>query len=231
MTKAVVLCGGKGTRIQSVSKGYPKCLMEVTGKPFIFYILDNLKALGIFEVILCTGYKSEIIEDTVTNEYRGLKILYSKEAQPLGTGGALIKALNLIKDNSFIALNGDSFCNFKLSKEDFSNEGKSVIYVHQLKDVSRYGEVKFNDGGFVTSFTEKSGLRKIGYINSGIYILHRSDMEQFPKDTQISFEKEILLTLIGNLKVRICKDGFIDIGTPESYREAEAFFTHLSTNN
>ena len=59
MPKALVLCGGKGTRIQSVSKGYPKCLMEVAGKPFIFYILDNLKALGILEVILCTGYKSE----------------------------------------------------------------------------------------------------------------------------------------------------------------------------
>lgn len=231
MPEALVLCGGKGTRIQSVSKGYPKCLMEVTGKPFIFYILDNLKALGIWDIILCTGYKSEIIEDKVSNDYQGLKILYSREAQPLGTGGALINALDLIKDNSFIVLNGDSFCNFKLFKEDFSNEGNSVIYVHQLNDVSRYGEVKFSDGGFVTSFIEKSGLRKMGYINSGIYILQRSDMEQFPKDTPISFEKDILHTLIGKLKVRICEDGFIDIGTPESYGEAEGFFTHLSTNN
>lgn len=229
--KALILCGGKGTRIEPLSKGKPKCLMEVSGKPFIFYILQHLKSLGVLDVVLCTGYKSEMIELSVKYNYLGMRISYSRETKPLGTGGAIINAINLIENNTFIVLNGDSFCAFDFSQSDLLQEEKSFIYVHELSDVSRFGEVKFNNSGFVTGFTEKSGIKKMGFINSGIYILHRSDMERFPKDTQVSFEKEILHTLIGKLKVRLCKDGFIDIGTPESYGEAESFFASLSTSN
>ena len=94
-----------------------------------------------------------------------------------------------------------------------------------MRDVSRFGEVQFNDNGLVFSFKEKNQRFRPGYINAGIYWLHRSCFDKFPKNSFISMEKEILPSLLNSLEIVSCDGGFIDIGTPQSYLEASEFFT------
>ena len=142
----------------------------------------------------------------------------------MGTGGAILNAIQNFKDEQFLVLNGDSFCNFGIPLSTSNIGNKSLIFTHKVSNVSRYGEVVFDKNFKVTSFEEKNETNRKGFINAGIYFFHRTDLENFPQNTNISLEKDILPKLIGNLFVVPCEAGFIDIGTPDSYKEAESFF-------
>lgn len=112
---AAVLCGGQGTRLRPVIGDLPKCLAPVAGKPFLEYILEHLKEQGIVKVVLCVGYGAEQVEDRFGGgEYEGLYIRYSREIEPLGSGGALRHALPLLDSDPVLVLNGDTFCKFNL---------------------------------------------------------------------------------------------------------------------
>jgi D-glycero-alpha-D-manno-heptose 1-phosphate guanylyltransferase len=142
----------------------------------------------------------------------------------LGTGGAILKAIQNFKDEQFLVLNGDSFCNFGIPQSTSNVGDKSLIFTHKVANVSRYGEVVFDKNFKVTSFEEKNETNRKGFINAGIYFFQRTDLENFPQNTNISLEKDILPKLIGNLFVVPSEGGFIDIGTPDSYKRAERFF-------
>ena len=114
--EAVVLVGGKGTRLRSMVSDRPKPMADVLGKPFLEWILLHLKKQGIKRVFLSTGYKGEMVRDYFRDGASlGLCIGYSQEEEPLGTGGAVRKALAHLKDSIFYVLNGDSFCFFDAS--------------------------------------------------------------------------------------------------------------------
>ena len=93
LTTAVILAGGKGTRLQSVVSDRPKPMAEVYGRPFVSALLDRLSTVGFRRVVLCTGYMAEVIEAALGHTYRGMELVYSREAIPLGTAGALRLAL------------------------------------------------------------------------------------------------------------------------------------------
>ena len=116
--QTVIILGGFGTRIRSIEKNMPKSMIDVNGKPFLYHLLAYLNSNGINNFLLLTGYKSEAIKKFFKNgKELGYRINYSIEKKPLGTGGAVINAYNLLSEN-FILLNGDTYYFFDLKKND-----------------------------------------------------------------------------------------------------------------
>src|SRR5262249_48858923 len=105
-----ILAGGLGTRLRSVVSDRPKVLAPVAGRPFLAWWLDTLDPQGFGDVILCTGYRAEQVEATFGESFRNLSLRYSVEDMPLGTGGAVHKALPFVRSHELLVLNGDSFC-------------------------------------------------------------------------------------------------------------------------
>ncbi|MDA8991436.1 sugar phosphate nucleotidyltransferase [Opitutales bacterium] len=222
--RCLILCGGKGTRLKSITQDSPKSIVPVAKIPFIFYLFDLIIEKSVKEITLCTGIGHRQIKNKVGDRYKSLSITYSQESKPLGTGGAILKAIQNFKDEQFLVLNGDSYCNFDFPEITSEIENKSLIFTHKVSNVSRYGEVVFDKNFKVTSFEEKNETNRKGFINAGIYLFQRTDIENFPQNTYISLENDILPKLIGNLSIVPCEGDFIDIGTPDSYKEAERFF-------
>jgi len=230
---ALILAGGKGTRLQSVVSDRPKVMAEVNGRPYLTYLFDQLLAANIKRVILCTGYMADYIEDYFGDTYQDLALVYSREAKVLGTGGAIRQALDHIQSESLLVMNGDSYCDVSLKHfREFHHADVSMVLVRR-DDTSRYGRVEFDDDSNVTRFVEKDGQSVGGWINAGIYILNRELVESLPADENISLEKEVFPTWIADHTVKgfFCQGKFIDIGLPESYALAGQFFTDRQTTN
>jgi len=225
LTEAMILVGGKGERLRSVINNTPKPMAEVSEKPFLEWLILFLKKKGIRRVVLCSGYMAEAIEAYFGDGTKlGVKILYSVDPFPLGTGGAIIYALNHIQSKNFLVLNGDSFCQFNLNhfyKFHLEKKAKASILLTKASDCSRFGSVNINNCDEIISFIEKSNIKCKGLINAGVYILEADLMLHFPQGQAISIEKEIFPRLIGcGLYAFTIEGVFCDIGTPESYIEA-----------
>lgn len=182
--QAIILCGGLGTRLKSVIKDIPKPMAPINDKPFLEFIFEYLKKQGIKEVILAVSYKYEVIKEYFKDEFLGIKIKYSIEKEPLGTGGAIKEALKIIKNETYV-LNGDTFFGIDLSKLKL-NGSKICLALKQMNDFDRYGTVNVNEQGFVISFEEKI-FKNQGLINGGIYLLTKDIFNEF------DLEKNFLL--------------------------------------
>ncbi|RTI88589.1 D-glycero-D-manno-heptose 1-phosphate guanosyltransferase [Campylobacter jejuni] len=214
--KAIVLCGGLGTRLKSVIKDIPKPMAPINNKPFLEFIFTYLKKQKIDEIILAVSYKYEIIQEYFKDEFLDIKVRYSIEKDPLGTGGAIKQALELIKEDSLV-LNGDTFFDIDLNKMKL-NESKICLALKKMNDFDRYGSVELDKMGNITSFKEKQYLKQ-GFINGGIYLISKDIFQDFHLESKFSFE-EFLQENYKNLKARaeIFEDYFIDIGIPEDYK-------------
>ncbi len=228
-TQAIILAGGLGTRLRSVVDDRPKVLAEVLNRPFMAYLLEQLAEAGIQEVILCTGYLGDRVQTTFETNYHQLHLIYSQELSPLGTGGALRLALDHIKSDAVLVMNGDSFC--EISMDDFwishfDRYADATIALTQVSDTSRYGRVEVDNAGKVLNFAEKGDTTGVGWINAGIYLIKRELISEIRNDQAISLEKEILPTWIQDKRVYSYRTQgkFIDIGTPTSYALAQSFF-------
>lgn len=224
---AIILAGGLGTRLRSVINDLPKPMAPVNGKPFLHYIFQYLKQEQIREVILSVGYKHEVIEEFFGNEYAGIKIQYSVEEEPLGTGGGIKQAFNLVSGPAYV-LNGDTFFGVNLlSLSDFYFDSKSdmVLALKKLKDFDRYGTVQLNAENRITKFDEKKFVQE-GLINGGVYFFDKQLFSKAETETKFSFEKEVLEKHTGNLKFtgKVFQGYFIDIGIPEDYNKAQHDF-------
>lgn len=206
----------------------PKVLAELNGRPFLFYLLDQLDIAGIQKAILCTGYLGEQVQQALQSTYRGLSLLYSQELTPLGTGGALRLALNLTESDVTLVMNGDSACEVDLSKFwkwHCLHKGKGSLVLTQVPDTSRYGRVILADDCKIQSFSEKVASLGGGYINAGIYLLSKSLLKTIPTEKNVSLELEMFPAWLSKGLYGYKNQGrFIDIGTPESYSEAGQFF-------
>jgi NDP-sugar pyrophosphorylase family protein len=227
---AVILAGGKGTRLQSAVSDRPKVLANVGGRPFISYLLDQLIEAGIKSVVLSTGYMSEMVVAELGESYKDLKLTYSVEDTPLGTGGGLRRALGFLEDEMVLVLNGDSYVDLDLGAflKWFSlRDRDAAIALASVSDVSRYGSVELGEGGVITAFKEKeAGKGGEGLINAGVYLVKRSLVEEIKADEPYSLERELFVSLVKNARLWgfPFEGAFIDIGTPESYAVAESFF-------
>lgn len=222
--KAIILVGGFGKRLRTVLADVPKPMAPINDKPFLAYLLEYLKAQGIDSVIFSLHYMREKIENYFQYAYAGIAITYAFEDEPLDTGGAIVNALNFVKDNAPIfVLNGDTFLklNYQAMYDQHSQqESNMTMALRAVSDCSRFGKV-ITDGHAVIAFNEK-GEHGPGYINAGVYLLKPSLFNVFNLAKCFSIERDFLypyLTAI-NPQAFITNDYFIDIGVPEDYARA-----------
>ena len=226
---AVILAGGLGTRLRTVVVDRPKVLAPVAGKPFLTYLLDQLEKAGIHEVVLCTGYLAQQIQETFGNSYRSLNIKYSPEQESLGTAGALRHALSLISNPITFVMNGDSYCDVSLGAlydHHLAHRAQATVCLTNAEDSSRYGRVATDERRRITRFIEKGESYGPGMINAGIYLIDTDMIQEIPEGGQISLEREVFPLWIGREFYAYCQEHttFIDIGTPESFKQAQRLF-------
>ena len=227
MKKAVILAGGKGTRLSPLTDDTPKPLMPFLGKTIIERILDRLKDIGTQEVAISTMHMADMITEKIGYDYNGMTVKYLKETTPLGTAGSIKdskKLLNLENDEPFIVISGDCVCDFDLKKaeEHHKNSGCSATIVTvECEDPLEYGIVLSDKGGLITGFNEKPCWAQVNCnrINTGIYVLNASVLDRIPY-TEYDFAKDLFPAMLNNgMKLsEYTADGYwCDIGTPESY--------------
>lgn len=222
--EAIILAGGKGTRLRSVINNLPKPLSPINNIPFLTYLILFLKNQGIERIILSVGYKWEMIKEVYNNEFHGIEIDYSIEDTPLGTGGGIVKALKQVEDNDVLILNGDSFTKIDIlefADFHFSNSSSLSIAIKEMHDFNRYGSIEIKDN-IITSFKEKQFIDK-GYINTGVYMIRNNIFSSLILADKFSFEEDFLCNEVDKGKFYGYKTNgyFIDIGIPEDYIRAE----------
>lgn len=225
---AVILAGGFGTRLRSAVSDRPKVLAEVGGRPFIEYLLDQLVLEGVRSAVLCTGYLGDQVQDRLGTNYQTMALRYSREPQPLGTGGALRLALPMLDTDPVLVMNGDSYCDTRL--ETFANWHASIgppatILLAETDDTRRYGRIHVDDEGCVLRFSEKTSDVGPGLVNAGIYLLSGALIGSIMLGRAASLEHEIFPERIGRGLRGFRSQGRLwDIGVPESYARADAEF-------
>jgi D-glycero-alpha-D-manno-heptose 1-phosphate guanylyltransferase len=222
--EAIVLVGGFGTRLRDVVADLPKPLAPVSGRPFIAYLLDGLAAGGLRHAVLATGYFAETVERVLGNDWRGMRLSYSVEDSPLGTGGAVRRAARSAADGPLIVLNGDTYLEFDpidFVRTMVRSDAELGVALAAVPEVGRYGAVTM-EGERVVAFGEKTGQGP-GLINAGVYFLSREAVLRLPNRETFSLEREVLMpaaaagTLCGYTRTA----RFLDIGIPEDYALAQ----------
>ena len=225
---AVILAGGMGTRLRQVVSDRPKVMAEINGKPFITYLLDQLVDAGINQVFISTGYMARLIEETIGSSYKELQVDYFREETPLGTAGALKLAEQIVDAEYCLVMNGDSYTEFDAISLFMSCKQKNasiVLLVKMVHGTSRFGTIQMNEKNEIIRFMEKGETTDSGLINAGIYMMKASTLQKIPGKTPCSLEYDFFPAMIGKGIYGYETEGnFIDIGTPESYAKAEAFF-------
>lgn len=224
ISEAIILVGGLGTRLKSVVSDLPKPMADVAGRPFLAYLLDYCAEQNIQRVVLCAGYKHEAISAYFGTAYKDLELLYSIEDEPLGTGGALRKGLDLLNSQTVLFLNGDSICKVDVAEMfDFytKNHADMVLAIKTMHDFDRYGTVVLEQNRII-KFEEKKPLHK-GFINVGVTLLNPEIIKKHAPSQKFSFEKDILETYTNSLNLFAfeTQEYFIDIGIPEDYALAQ----------
>lgn len=234
--EVIILAGGLGTRLRSEVKNVPKCMAPVADKPFLWYILEDLKKYpDVKRVILSVGYLRDVIFEwipTVQDDY-SFKIDYAIEEEPLGTGGGIRLSMEKVTDKEAIILNGDTYFAVDLNKmlaiHKANDASLLTIALKRMENFDRYGTVSMGVDGRILSFNEKRPCND-GLINGGVYVLSKNEsvFEGLPK--KFSFETAVLQKECGGTGCLfgVVQDGyFIDIGIPEDYHKANTEFSQL----
>jgi D-glycero-alpha-D-manno-heptose 1-phosphate guanylyltransferase len=222
--EAIVLAGGLGTRLASITQGSPKALAPVGGRPFLELLLRRLQQKGIWRVILSVGYQASMVREQIGEEFDGLELAYSVEEEPLGTGGAAAKALTLAHNDSVFILNGDTFIDLDYAamlSAHINLEAEASIAVAEVTDCSRFGRVLIQEGR-VVGFAGK-GQSGPGQINAGAYVMNRDIFAAYNLPTAFSLEKDFFAPYIKQLRplAFVASGYFIDIGVPEDLARAQ----------
>ncbi|OFZ82213.1 MAG: hypothetical protein A2583_04740 [Bdellovibrionales bacterium RIFOXYD1_FULL_53_11] len=229
--EALILAGGLGTRLRGVVNNVPKPMAAVEGRPFLEHLLDYWIARGVHRFVLSVCHLHQIISGHFGSRYRECEIRYVVEKEPLGTGGAIIESSKSIDSPRFLVLNGDTF--FEISTDDlcaFHHENKAGISIalRRLKSNSRFSPVVCNDRGLVTGFLPQGTPCEPCYINAGVYIFEKNAIQAnavWPAPP-LSFENDMMPEIIkrGVVFGKAYDNRFLDIGVPEDYHAAAAFF-------
>lgn len=223
----VILAGGLGTRLSHLIPDLPKPMAPVNGKPFLEIILEQLSSYNFKKVILSVGHKHEKIESYFGSSYKNIELLYCIEETPLGTGGAIKKAISMCQSDKVFILNGDTYfdVNFREMIESHLNLNSDVsIAVKKLQNFDRYGTVTFTEKR-ISGFFEKKPTTE-GFINGGTYLLNTLKINFEEYQNKFSFEKDFLEIKYNELTFSafISDKYFIDIGIPEDYKIACSYF-------
>jgi D-glycero-alpha-D-manno-heptose 1-phosphate guanylyltransferase len=227
----LILAGGLGTRLRSVFDSGPKSMAPVGGRPFLEYLLLQVSRAGFQKLLLCVGYGWQQIEEWAGNGTKwGLRINYSIEPEPRGTAGAVRLAAELIDNETFLVLNGDSFLALDLTEllqTHLQSDAWATIALAKVQDSSRYGAVVLTSTGQIEAFLEKEAStlgQSAGecLVNGGIYAFNKSVLDLVPDLRAVSLEREIFPQLLAKGVKGFVSDGyFIDIGLPEDLQRAQ----------
>lgn len=223
--EAIILAGGLGTRLRSAVPDVPKCMAPVNDKPFLSYVINYLQAEGITHFIFSLGYKNEVITAFLEKEFPCLLYKTSVEEEPLGTGGAIKKALTIAKDKCVLIANGDTL--FKIDVEllggiHSASGAECTLSLKPMTNFDRYGVVEIDECSVIKSFKEKQ-FYETGLINGGMYAIHKNKFSEENLPEKFSFEKDYLEKFY---KIRrmfgvVQDEYFIDIGIPKDYARAQ----------
>ncbi|MBH09520.1 MAG: D-glycero-D-manno-heptose 1-phosphate guanosyltransferase [Candidatus Marinimicrobia bacterium] len=216
--EAIILAGGFGTRLKSKIKSIPKPMAPINNRPFLDYIFDYLKKHSISHAILSVYHKSEIIKQYYNNNYDSIKITYSNDKMPLGTGGAIKAALRKTIYENIIVINGDTYFEIavdQLLESHITNNNHITIALKPMSNFSRYGFVRTKDNGSVIEFKEKE-FKENGNINGGICIIKNTIFNEY-NGVDFFLFSDFIADNLTRLKIGsvIFDELFIDIGTPE----------------
>jgi len=223
--EAIILAGGLGTRLRSVVAELPKCMANVAGKPFIYYVIKQLEKQGIEKFIFSLGYKHEVIEEYINTQFATINAQFVIEDTPLGTGGAILLACKKATEKNVLILNGDTMFSIdiqKLATTHISFGADCTLSLKPMKHFDRYGVVELNNDHTIASFKEKQFYEQ-GLINGGVYALQTQHFLQEQLPEKFSFEKDYLEKYFNQRKIYgdIQDAYFIDIGIPEDYQRAQ----------
>ncbi len=230
MPDAILICGGLGTRLKTVLGQLPKPLVEVNGRPFLDYLVDDLIATGVSRIIFSSGYRAQVIREHYSNR-RDAEFVFSEETSPLGTAGALKLAESRVRSEVFLAMNGDSYCaiNYKNFLESHRRrKARASLALVEVTDASDYGGVRMDDAGWIRNFAEKTTAGR-GRVNAGIYLFSREVFASIPAGQPCSLEREVFPTLLETgVAGYLVNAALYDIGTPERLERARAYFAGRS---
>jgi len=229
---AILLAGGRGTRIRDRHPMLPKPLIPCGGRPFIEWVIRHFANNGLTRFVVSLGHLAEVAEEHFrTRPQDGLSIDLVREPAPLGTGGGLRWAWRTIPERDVVVANADSLVlvDLRAARMLFDTAGVDGVVVGvEQDDASRYGTLRVGPNNRLLAFEEKrpgSGL-----VNAGIYFLRSRLLESISAETPLSLETDVIPRWIasgGDIRVFACRAPFLDIGTPESLDSAEAFLaTH-----
>jgi len=232
---ALILAGGFGTRVKDLLGDLPKPMAPVKGRPFVEWIVRWLKAQDVRDVILSTGFRAELVEEHFsTTPVPEMNVRCITEPEPLGTGGGLAFAAAECGATppAWLVLNGDSliFANVAAIAEALG-KADGVMVTRTVPDTSRYGSVRADESDRITAFEEKQP--GAGEINAGVYMLRHEVLANFPEARPLSLERDVFpgfLSHSAGLMAHRVEAAFLDIGTPETLSQAEAFVAENQAN-
>ena len=226
----LILIGGLGTRLRSISKGIPKPLVEVNNQPFLSIVLDYISSFGFRRIILCACYKPNLIKSYVkNNSFNDMEIVLSIEEKALGTAGAVKNAQKYIHSDNFLVLNGDTFLGlnyFEFIKFYFYRNASALISLSESRELKKYGNIEIDENQRILKFKEKNMSNHASrFFNSGVYIFNKIILEHIPINCKVSLEYDTFPLIIKKTGWEILgfvsKSKFIDIGTPKDYNKAK----------
>ncbi|MGZ5291398.1 MAG: sugar phosphate nucleotidyltransferase [Actinomycetota bacterium] len=225
--KAVVLVGGEGTRLRPLTETIPKPLVPLMDRASLDHVLDHLARHGVHEVVLSSSYLEETFHAFIQARHGDPAITWITETQPLGTGGAIVNALDALgTDEPFLALNGDILTDLDLTAMTAMHRDRSAaatISLTHVEDARPYGLVPVEPDGRVLGFREKPAELVPGDVNAGTYVLTPSSLDAWEPGRNVSIEREIFPSLIelGRPVYGYVSDAYwMDLGTPEKYLQA-----------
>jgi len=225
---AILLAGGRGTRLAPLTNNTPKPMLQVAGVPFTEHQINKARSAGITEIVLATSFKAELFEPYFGNGANfGISIKYAVEEVALGTGGAISNAAAMLEGSGPVAIfNGDVLSKHDLDGQFKFHESKGAdvtLYLTEVEDARAYGAVELDSKGRVSAFNEKMENPPTNIINAGCYIFNREVIASIPFGKVISVERETFPQLLATgAKVFgfIDKSYWLDIGTPAALLKA-----------
>jgi len=221
--EAIVLAGGFGTRLKQVVPDLPKPMAPIAGRPFLEILLASLAHKGFHRTILSLGYMAEKVTSHFGGQFAGMELVYEIEQTPLGTGGAVRRALMCCKADHVFVFNGDTFLDLEAEvvEKHWRTRHAPIIVGRDVPDTGRYGRLNTANGR-ILAFAEK-GADGPGLINAGCYVLPAGILAGFEPGRPFSLETDFLAKAVGirRFDLFVTEGRFIDIGIPEDYARAQ----------
>jgi len=220
--QAVIMVGGKGTRLRPLTESIPKPLLPVLGRPCVEYVIRRLAESGIREVILACGYRSDSILEAIGDGSRyGLRVDFAYEDEPAGTAGS-VKLIEDRLDDSFVVASGDVLADVDIAamvREHRRSGAMATMALTRVEDPSEFGIVGLGPGGEVERFREKPSPAEVfsDLINAGIYVLERGAMALVPAGEMHDFSKDLFPEMMRRgerIQGHVLSGFWMDIGRP-----------------